>query len=332
MAGKESGTSAALIATGPGRFVLGRVDTEPLRPDCVRVRTHLSGVSTGTDRWVSLGRFGWQDVPFPCIPGYQRVGTVEAVGSDVTTVAPGDRVAALTSVRTGGPAAVWGAHTALAQSPEPTVLPLGAGILDEQAALITTAQVGVNAAYRARLEPGDRVVVYGDGIIGACAALAALSRDCPVTLVGHHDRKLQLLESLGVRTLNNASASVSNEISEAAVVIDTVQNRAAQHEYVPLLPRGIGQIVYSGHSPDGADSWADMAQLQQCELTAHFVSGWTRKRLLQTLDLMESGRLPVERLVGWRAGAQEVVAVGERIAQSRLQDIATVIDWSEVAR
>lgn len=49
------------------------------------------------------------------------------------------------------------------------------------------------------------------------------------------------------------------------------QSEAAQREYMPLLQHGRGQIVYSSFTP--RTTWADMALLQQQELTAHFVSG-----------------------------------------------------------
>lgn len=317
----------ALVAVRPGVFAVEDVEPEPLAADSVLVRTHLSGISTGTDRWVSLGRFGWQQVNFPCIPGYQRVGVVEAVGTDVHGIVPGDRVAALTSPRVHPPAASWGAHCALATTAERNVFVLDPAICAEQAAFITSAQVGVNAAYRPEVAVGDPVVVYGDGIIGACAALAALSRGCVVTLVGHHDEKLTVLSGLGIATVNNASAASSDTVREASVVIDTVQNVEVQREYQRALAKGSGQIVYSGHSPDGTTVWADMAALQQQALTAHFVSGWTRERLELTLRLMATGRLPVDRLVGWRAGVGDAVRVGELMAAGRLPAIATLIDW-----
>jgi len=52
----------------------------------VAIRTHYSGVSTGTDKWVISGRFEWGNFSFPLVPGYQRTGVVEKIGNKVSTV------------------------------------------------------------------------------------------------------------------------------------------------------------------------------------------------------------------------------------------------------
>ena len=140
------------------------------------------------------------------------------------------------------------------------------------------AQVGYNAASRAVIEKGDWAVVYGDGLIGQCGAQAIRARGARVILIGHHPERLKLAAA------HSADVVVNNREEEAAkavhghtggrpvsVVLDSVQTEGSQREYVPLLERGRGQIVYFGFTP--GTSWADMGLLQQRELTTHFVSG-----------------------------------------------------------
>jgi threonine dehydrogenase-like Zn-dependent dehydrogenase len=204
------------------------------------------------------------------------------------------------------------------------------GIPPNRSALLVSAQVGYNAASRLQLDAGARVLVVGDGIIGSSGALASAARGFDVLVAGRHAPRLEQLAAVGLRTLDARSgAAKSIAAFSPDAVIDTVQNKEAFNAYIgALAPRG-AQLVYSGHSPDGCTTWADMAVLQQRELTVHFVSGMTRPRLEATLGLMRDGRMPCDRLIGQvadsRVATRELVA---QVARGRLRPVAAVIDWS----
>ncbi|MHB8618375.1 MAG: alcohol dehydrogenase catalytic domain-containing protein, partial [Chloroflexota bacterium] len=60
----------------------------------VLVQTEWSAVSPGTERWLLTDRFFSRNAPgtrFPAVPGYQRVGTIQAVGPGVDSVRVGQR-------------------------------------------------------------------------------------------------------------------------------------------------------------------------------------------------------------------------------------------------
>jgi aryl-alcohol dehydrogenase len=79
--------ATAAVLPGPGApFVLREVSLEPPRPDEVLVRVVAAGVC-GTD--LEFATF----FPTPAVLGHEGAGVVEAVGSRVTGVAPGDHVA-----------------------------------------------------------------------------------------------------------------------------------------------------------------------------------------------------------------------------------------------
>lgn len=304
-----------------------RIGLPELGDTDVLVSTLASGVSTGTDRWALQGRFGWAVLEPPFVPGYQRAGVVEAVGVDVHTVAVGQQVVATNSRDFVGARAAWGAHAGLGVSRAADVYD-ATGIDPHRAAFLVVAQVGVNAASRITLTGGP-VTVYGDGVIGTSAALAARARGFDVTVVGRHDERLAVLAELGLGTRLGTDAGAAPGRDPVAV-IDTVHNDDAFAEYVAALPRRTGQIVYSGHSPDNVTAWADMAELQRRELTAHFVSGWTDERLAQTLALMRSDVLPMERLVGRTAGTPaEVADLMTDVAHGRVAAVAALIDWTD---
>ena len=75
----------AVVFPEPGRVEIWDMEVAEPGPDDVRVRTAFSGISQGTERWALTGRYGHfdEDYPayYPCSPGYQAAGVVEAVGS-----------------------------------------------------------------------------------------------------------------------------------------------------------------------------------------------------------------------------------------------------------
>src|SRR5258708_14693515 len=89
----------------PGRVEIWDMEVAEPGPDDVRVRTAFSGISQGTERWALTGRYGHFDEDYseyyPCSPGYQAAGVVEAVGSPARHL-PASRPAVLS--RTAIPA------------------------------------------------------------------------------------------------------------------------------------------------------------------------------------------------------------------------------------
>jgi 2-desacetyl-2-hydroxyethyl bacteriochlorophyllide A dehydrogenase len=325
----EAISAAAVVATAPGAVDVDTVRLAHAGETDVLVRTLFSGVSTGTDKWVLQGRFRWNPVRFPCAPGYQRVGVVEALGAGADDFHVGQVVVVSSNVDFRGAMANWGGHCAVGLARRSDVYPAD-GIPPMRAALFIVGQVGVNAASRVAAPPGARVLVVGDGIIGASAALAARARGFEVLCLGHHADRLASIALLGLATaVAGGDAGPRAAAFEPQAVIDTVQNQQAFDAYIGPLAESGGELVYSGHTPDGATSWADMARLQQAELTVHFVSGWTEARVLSTLELMRSGALPLERLLGDVAQTRdEVAALARRVASGKSRPVAAAMEWS----
>lgn len=90
----------------------------------------------------------------PFIPGYSTLGIVEAIGSDVTEVAVGDRVAALTQ---------FGSYSEYITLPEEILVKVPASLDPAKAAvLILNYLVAYQVMHRVvNVNPGDRVLIIG---------------------------------------------------------------------------------------------------------------------------------------------------------------------------
>ena len=334
-------SSKAVVTTSANTSALAEVSVAELGANQVAIKTISSGVSTGTDKWVISGRFEWGGFPFPLVPGYQRSGIVEAIGSGVANVKVGQQVFATASVNYTDATAGWGAHTSFGICEDFEVFD-ATGIPPERSAFGVVAQVGFNAASRIVGNPGDRILVIGDGVIGASGALSAKARGFEPLLLGRHDSRLEKIGSLGIKTANSNTVTQKELANFAPIaVIDTVQSPEAFELYYRALPAtwaaetfgnsrtGIGQIIFSGHTPDGQNTWADMAHLQKQELTVHFVSGWVANRLVQTLELMKAGALSLEKIATvYPADAVNIEKLFSNIAAGKNPDIAAYINWA----
>ncbi len=323
----------AIVFTGVGQVEVRRVDVPEPGPNEVQVRTLFSTISGGTEGWILENLFTWKATDYPCVPGYQRMGVIEAVGAEVVGWQIGERVMATVSTYPGINAQS-GSHSALSNTPASEIYRIPDGTDDVDASGAVVAQVGYNAASRAVIEPGDWAVVYGDGLIGQCAAQAIRERGAYVILVGHRSERLRLaaLHSADI-VIDNHHESVVETVQQhtggkpVTVVLDTVQNEAAQREYVPLLERTKGQIVYSGFTP--GTTWADMALLQQKEFTAHFVSGWTRERMEATLKLFSEQKMNLRPLITHLVPYQQGPEMYQQHLDKSGSALGMTMDWRE---
>jgi 2-desacetyl-2-hydroxyethyl bacteriochlorophyllide A dehydrogenase len=324
----------AVVFTGRGEVAFEPIEVPPPAPGEVQVRTLKSMISSGTEGWILQNRFSWTPTRYPAIPGYQRVGIVEAVGEGVAGIEVGQRVVATRSTWATPMMAHSGAHAGLGNTPADEIYAVPDAVSDIDASGAVVAQVGFNAAERLIAEPGARVLVYGDGIIGQCAAQAARARGLWVAMAGHRAKRLTLAGRYSADLIVNTRDGDIGDVLRPqlgavplAGVLDTIQGVDAQRDFIPLLERGRGgQVVYCGFTD--ADAWADMGDLQRRELTAHFVSGWSRRRIEATLELLAVGKMCLEPLVTHHVPAADAPAMYRMITDKSAPFLGIVLDWT----
>jgi 2-desacetyl-2-hydroxyethyl bacteriochlorophyllide A dehydrogenase len=304
-------------------------------PGTVGIRTLYSSISGGTEGWALGQQFTWATTPYPCVPGYQRVGVIEALGDGVEDWQVGDKVFATIGSWDGPVKPFWGAHIAYGNTRTDQLFKIPDGVDDIEASATVVAQVGYNAASRAALAPGAWALVCGDGMIAQCAAQAIRTRGAQVILIGHREERLQLGAAYSSHyVINSHQANWTSEVLKITggqpvdVVLDSVQSETLQKQYMDLLTRGVGQIVYCGFTPGTV--WADMGLLQQRELTTHFVSGWTRGRIEATLHLMQTDAMQIKPLLTHIVSYTNAPEMYRMNREKNAAFLGMVFDWTEV--
>jgi len=131
------------------------------------------------------------------IPGLEVAGTIEAVGSSVTSWQPGDRVCALVS---------GGGYAEFCAVPAPQCLPAPRGMDVTHAAAIpeTTFTVWTNVFERGRLTKGETILVHGGSSgIGTTAIQLAHAAGAHVYATAGSGEKCAACESLGAQKAIN---------------------------------------------------------------------------------------------------------------------------------
>jgi NADPH:quinone reductase-like Zn-dependent oxidoreductase len=149
--------------------------------------------------------------------GQELAGEIEAVGSEVTRFKPGDRVYAPTFFR-------FGAYAEYSCLPEKYPVLKPENLTYAEAATLPTG--GINALHfinKARIQPGDRVLINGaGGSIGTYALQMAKSIGAEVTCVDSRE-KLDLLCSLGAdHVIDYAREDFTKRGEAYDVIIDVV--------------------------------------------------------------------------------------------------------------
>ncbi len=236
---EASGMRAAVLHTIPGELTVEDVAVDGPGPREVLIHTEAAGLCHSDLHFMEGKYFA----PTPMVLGHESAGIVEAVGSDVTHVKPGDHVITCISSFCGQCEFCLAGRPSLCdqvgldRAPEGTPrLTLGGArceqffnlasfaeqmLVDERAlvkirddmpldraALIgCSVTTGVGAVFRtAKVEAGSTVAVIGCGGVGLnCVQGAALAGASRVIAVDTNPMKLKMAEQFGATDLVDAT-------------------------------------------------------------------------------------------------------------------------------
>jgi putative PIG3 family NAD(P)H quinone oxidoreductase len=216
------------------------------------------------------------------IPGLEVAGTIEAVGSSVTSWQPGDRVCALVS---------GGGYAEFCAVPAPQCLPAPRGMDVTHAAAIpeTTFTVWTNVFERGALRKGETILIHGGSSgIGTTAIQLAHALGAHVYATAGSAEKCAACESLGAqKAINYRQTDFVSAIKDLTnghgvdVVLDMVAGDYVQRNIEVLAMNG--RLVMIGRQ-GGVKSEIDVMPILRKRLV---LTGST----LRTRSVEEKGAL-----------------------------------------
>jgi NADPH2:quinone reductase len=227
----------------PEVMKLEQVPDPTAGPTQVLVRTRAIGVNP-VETYIRAGTYTRRP-NLPVTVGNDMAGVVEAVGQNVTSVKPGDRV------YTHG--TVTGAYAELALAEEPQVHPLHDRLTFQQGAAIG---VPYGTAWRAlflkvNARPGETALIHGaSGGVGIAATQIARAAGLRVIGTAGTEKGLQLVKEQGAHfVLNHRESNYLEQVlllSEgrgADVILEMLTNVNLDRDFGVLALRGRIMVI-----------------------------------------------------------------------------------------
>jgi NADPH:quinone reductase-like Zn-dependent oxidoreductase len=227
--------------------------------------------------------------PKQTVPGADFAGTVEAVGSAVTDVRPGDEVFGGTS---GGAFAEY-------VCARETVVAKPANLTFEQAAAVPTAAVTALQGLRdhGRLRPGQTGLINGaSGGVGTFAVQLAKALGAEVTGVCS-TRNLDLVRSLGAdHVVDYTREDFTRSGRRYDLLLDVAGSRSWPECRRVLGPDATLVLVGGPRTnpwtgPLGHIAGVRLASLRASQKVVFFVARFTREDFLVLAELLEAGKV-----------------------------------------
>jgi 2-desacetyl-2-hydroxyethyl bacteriochlorophyllide A dehydrogenase len=219
------------------------VDERDLGPTDVVVRTLVTAISPGTELARLSGKgLGLVDMPEPArfLPGYANIGTVLAVGADVS-VQPGERVYTM----------AHHASVARVDARRQLCVPAPAGLASEEAVFVRLATVSMTTLLTTIARGGDAVAVVGLGLVGNLAAQIFQHCGMRVSAIDRSAARRAVAERCGLRAVYGPG-DLPALARRHRLVIEASGSAAGLASAVGLTASG-GEIVMVG-APWGGDT------------------------------------------------------------------------------
>jgi len=343
----------ALVLERQRQLSLREIDL-PVSPRLgeVKIKVHTVGICGSDVHYYTHGKIGPFVVREPMVLGHEASGTVVEVGEGVTNLKRGDRVcmepgipdpnsrASKLGIYNVDPSVTFWAtppiHGCLAPyvvHPASFTYKLPDAVSFAEAAMVEPFAVGLQAASKAKIAPGDLGVVIGAGPIGIMVALAALAGGCSRVIISDlQPQKLAIAGSypgiVPVNIKNDRLAEVVARESDdwGADIVFEASGSPKAYECIFDLPRPGGCLVAVGMpvNPVAFDVVSAAAKEVRIETVFRYANVYDR-----AIAMIASGKVDLKPLISETFRFEESIAAFERAAEGRPGDVKLQIRVDE---
>lgn len=335
----------ALVLERQGELSLRDIDLPTtVGPDDVKIAIHTVGVCGSDVHYYTHGAIGSFVVRAPMVLGHEAAGTVLKVGERVSHLSVGDRVCMEPGVpnmssrasklgiynvdpdvRFWATPPVHGVLTGEVVHPAAFTYKLPDNVSFAEGAMVEPFAVGLQAATRAKITPGDVAVVVGCGPIGIMTALAALAGGCSRVLIS--DLSAQKLEIAGrydgITPVNITEGSLATAVAAATdgwgadIVFEASGSPKAYQGIFDLMrPGGVLVMVGLPVDPVAFDVPASIFKEARIETVFRYANNFDR-----AVNLIASGKVDLKPLITGTFAFEDSIAAFDRAAMGLPEDV-----------
>lgn len=294
-------------------------------PREILIRTHYSAITNGTERHALVGEHGWDH--YPGRHGYQHVGTIAEVGSEVRQFQPGDWVFYGQYVGHRG----WHIVDVSQNDGSHLCIPLPVGNNYSHYALSGVAGVALRGVQRFRVSVGQNVWVAGAGLIGLFAAQAARAAGANVTITDINHHRLEIAKRTGISTVLDAQEPQDREILAANRPYDCIIDACGTASLLDEIHRGSllaarGVIGLLAVRTQTTFHWGMLHTREaSIEVSCHF----SLSDLRTLHQLIQLGLIQIEPTISHYAPVEEAPAIYRTLRDDPQSLLGVIFDWSD---
>ncbi|RQU84347.1 NAD(P)-dependent alcohol dehydrogenase [Burkholderia cenocepacia] len=340
----------ALVLERTRELALRDIDLpQAVGPGDVRIKVHTVGVCGSDVHYYVHGGIGPFRVDAPMVLGHEASGTVVETGSGVTHLRVGDRVCMEPGVpRLDSPATLRGLYnldpdvrfwatppihgclTPFVVHPAAFTYRLPDNVSFAEGAIVEPLSIGLQAAKKAAMKPGDLAVVIGAGTIGAMTALAALAGGAARVILADvvPDKLALFADNPAVTTVDVRTRPLADAVAEASggwgadVVFEASGSANAYAGLVGLMcPGGCAVLIGMPVAPVPLDVVALQAKEGRIESVFRYANIFPR-----ALALIASGAIDVKPFISRTFPFSEGVRAFEEAASGHPRDVKIQIE------
>jgi D-xylulose reductase len=335
----------ALVLEEKGKLALREIDL-PLEvgPGDVKIEVDTVGVCGSDVHYYTHGAIGPYVLRDPMVLGHEAAGVVVEVGSEVKNLKVGDRVCMepgipnLSSrasklglynvdpdVRFWATPPIHGVLTPYTIHPAAFTYKLPDNVSFAEGAMVEPFAIGMQAATRARIQPGDVAAVIGAGPIGIMVALAALAGGCARVFISDlsADKLAIAGQYQGIIPVNIKEQNFAEVIAAetggwgADVVFEASGSpKAFQGMFDLVRPGGAFVLVGLPVEPVLFDVASAISKEVRIETVFRYANIFDR-----ALELIASGKVDLKPLITGTFDFNQSIAAFERAAEGNPSDV-----------
>lgn len=344
--------ATALVLEEKRKLALRDIDlTQTLGSGDVRIAIDTVGICGSDVHYYTHGKIGPFVVRDPMVLGHEASGVVTEIGSGVTHLAVGDRVCMEPGIPNPASKAsklgvynvdpdvtfwatppVNGCLTPSVVHPAAFTYRLPEHVSFAEGAMVEPFAIGMQAATRARIKPGDVALVTGAGPIGIMCALAALAGGCAKVFIADLvEEKLRVAAQYdNVEPILIPRDDVSKTLKDstegwgADVVLECAGAAASiQTALEAVAPAGC--VVWVGMPVDPVPVDIVLAQSKEIRMETVFRYANMYDR---AIALIGSGRVDLKPLISETFAFEDSIKAFDRAVEARPNDVKIQIKVS----
>jgi L-iditol 2-dehydrogenase len=322
-----------------------------INPTDVKIKMKVIGVCGSDIHYYINGKIGKQVVKYPFPVGHEGAGEVVEIGSGVTTLKPGDRIAIEPAMPCwkcdqclagrphtcrnlkflGCPGQADGCLSDYIVMPETSCFKIPDAMTWDEAAISEPLAIGVYSVRQSILMQGKKVGILGYGPIGMSVMLPALSKGADkVYVTDKIEGRLEKSREVGAAWAGNPDKEdivariLEQEPAGLDVVFECCGQQEAMDQAVEILKPG-GKIMIVG-IPE-SDRWTfSVDKLRHKEITIGNVRRQNHS-LEETLEMLANEKVNVKPMATHRFNFADTKAAFDLVAGYKDGVMKAMIDF-----